>query len=119
LSMRDLRNERADQFEVQSRQLQSIVDTKRLRREGAVALETEEPLDGTAVASTGIATLEAPTAVAGRNGRTVVVRAARRFESHGSSFPRASPGVRCLPGGLELRAAVAGENEKNRTYDGG
>src|SRR5262245_47798834 len=88
LSMSDFRDERADQLEVEPRQLQSIVDAERLRREGAVALEAEEALDGAAVAGSGIAALEAPSAVAGTLRRAVVVRAARRLESHGSSFPR-------------------------------
>src|SRR6187551_1771739 len=86
LSMRHFGHERTDQLEIQPRQLQPIVDAKRLRREGAMALETEEALDGAAVASSWVATLEAPTAVAGSNGRAVVVRAARRFESHGAPF---------------------------------
>jgi len=64
LSMRHFGNERTDQFEVEPWQLQSIVDAKRLRREGAMALEAEETLDGAAVASSRVAAFETPTAVA-------------------------------------------------------
>jgi hypothetical protein len=63
LAMRHFGNERTDQLEVEPRQLQSIVDAKRLRREGAMALEAEETLDGAAVASSRVAAFEAPTAV--------------------------------------------------------
>src|SRR4030095_14796759 len=77
LAVGDLRDEGADQIVNELRLLEAVVDAKGLRREGAMALEAEEALDGAAVAGAGVAALEAPAAVAGRARGALFARAIR------------------------------------------
>jgi hypothetical protein len=64
LSVSDLGDEGSEQSVVELGLLEAVVDAKRLRGEGAIALEAEEPLNGSSIAGAGEATLAAPAVMA-------------------------------------------------------
>src|SRR5260221_3110786 len=111
--MSDLRDEGTEEARIELGLLESVVDAKGLGREGAAALETEEALDGSAVASAMEAALEAPAMMVGRARGAVGTRAEARVEAHGSPFSPAWPemGSFVRPAGS---TAVAGECGKNQ-----
>jgi len=112
LAVSDLRDEGPEQIVDELRLLETIVDAKSLRREGAMALQTEEALDGAAVAGAGVAALETPAAMAGRERGALLARAMRRGEAHGSSFlPRRGRGSR-VTGATGGTACGGGENSE-------
>ncbi len=86
LSMGDLGDEGTEEAEVELGLLQSVVDAERLSREGAAALETQEPLDRSAVAGSVEVSLEAPASMAGRARGTIGTRTELRLEAHGIAF---------------------------------
>jgi len=64
LSVSDFGDEGSEQSVVELGLLEAVVDAKRLRGEGAIALEAEEPLNGSSIAGAGEATLAAPAVMA-------------------------------------------------------
>jgi hypothetical protein len=64
LAMSDLGDEGSEEARVELGLLKSVVDAKRLSREGAATLQAEEPLDGSAVAGSAEVSLEAPASMA-------------------------------------------------------
>jgi hypothetical protein len=66
LAVSDLGDEGTEEAQIELGLLESVVDSKRLGREGAAALETQEALDSSAVAGAMEAALETPAMMAGR-----------------------------------------------------
>src|ERR1043165_9548431 len=111
LSVRDFGDEGPEEAVIELGFLQAVVDTKRLRGEGAAALAAEETLDGAPVAGTDEAALEAPAVMARGARGTIGSRTGSRLKAHGSPFSRPWPGLRSLGGPTGLRA-FAGSSQK-------
>jgi hypothetical protein len=86
LAVGDLGDEGADETQTEPWLLEAEVDAKGLSREGAPALEAQEALHGTAVASAKEVALEAPAVMTAAERRAVGARAAIGQEAHGRSF---------------------------------